>query len=112
MYAIFVDGGRQYKVTEGQELDLDYRDVTSGQELTFERVVAISDGDGIKLGEPLVGGASVTAEVLGPVQGEIPPPQELSPQDRPPPTLYQSADQQDRGLSDGKADLWDGLSGM
>lgn len=70
MYAIFVDGGRQYKVTEGQELDLDYRDIPSGQELTFERVVAVSDTDGIKLGEPTVSGASVVAEVLGPVKGE------------------------------------------
>jgi large subunit ribosomal protein L21 len=70
MYAIFVDGGRQYKVTEGQELDLDYRDVPQGEELKFERIVAISDSDGIKLGEPTVAGASVTAEVLGPVKGE------------------------------------------
>jgi large subunit ribosomal protein L21 len=70
MYAIFVDGGRQYKVTEGQELDLDYRDVPTGEELKFERIVAISDSEGIKLGEPIVAGASVTAEVLGPVKGE------------------------------------------
>lgn len=70
MYAIFVDGGRQYKVIEGQELDLDYRDVPSGEELTFERVVAVSDEGGIKLGEPTVTGASVTAEVLGPIKGE------------------------------------------
>lgn len=70
MYAIFVDGGRQYKVTEGQELDLDYRDIPSGEELTFERVVALSDAEGIKLGEPTVTGASVVAEVLGPVKGE------------------------------------------
>jgi large subunit ribosomal protein L21 len=70
MYAIFVDGGRQYKVTEGQELDLDYRDVPQGDELKFERVVAVSDSEGIKLGEPTVAGATVTAEVLGPVKGE------------------------------------------
>ena len=70
MYAIFVDGGRQYKVTEGQELDLDYRDIPSGQDLTFDRVVAVSVAEGIKLGEPTVTGASVVAEVLGPVKGE------------------------------------------
>ena len=70
MYAIFVDGGRQYKVTEGQELDLDYREVPEGQELTFERVVAVSEAAGIKLGEPTVAGASVVAEVLGEVKGE------------------------------------------
>ena len=70
MYAIIQDGGRQYKVTEGQELDLDYRDVPSGESLTFDSVLAISGGEGIKLGEPLVSGASVVAEVIGPRKGE------------------------------------------
>ena len=70
MYAIIQDGGRQYKVTEGQELDLDYRDVPTGESLKFESVLAISGGEGIKLGEPLVSGASVEAEVVGPRKGE------------------------------------------
>ena len=70
MYAIIQDGGRQYKVTEGQELDLDYRDVSSGETLTFDTVLAVSGGEGIKLGEPTVSGASVEAEVVGPKKGE------------------------------------------
>jgi len=70
MYAIIQDGGRQYKVTEGQELNLDYRDVPSGESLTFDSVLAVSGGEGIKLGEPTVSGASVEAEVLGPRKGE------------------------------------------
>jgi large subunit ribosomal protein L21 len=70
MYAIITDGGRQYKVEEGQELEVDYRDVPAGERLTFERVLAVSGGEGLKLGQPTVPGASVMAEVLGPVAGE------------------------------------------
>lgn len=71
MYAIIVDGGRQHKVSEGEELQIDYRDVPAGQSLTFDRVLAVSDGGGdLKLGSPTVAGASVTAEVLGPEKGE------------------------------------------
>ena len=70
MYAIISDGGRQLKVEEGQELLVDYRDVSAGESLTFDRVLAVSDGAGdLKLGAPLVSGASVTAEVLGPEKG-------------------------------------------
>jgi large subunit ribosomal protein L21 len=69
MYAIIVDGGRQYKVTEGQELVIDYRDVSSGDALQFDEVVALSNGSTLALGEPTVGGAKVTAKVLGVLQG-------------------------------------------
>ena len=68
MYAIFSDGGRQYKVTEGEELVVDYREVGTGEEVRFERVLALG-GDALKLGQPALAGAVVTAEVLGPVQG-------------------------------------------
>lgn len=69
MYAIFEDGGRQFKVHEGQELDLDYRDLAAGDELKFDRVLACGSGAESKLGRPLVSGATVTAEVLGIAQG-------------------------------------------
>ncbi len=66
MYAIIVDGGRQYKVEPGREVDVDYRDVPQGDSLTFEKVPAVSGDDGLKLGSPTVDGASVTASVVGP----------------------------------------------
>jgi len=69
MYAIIQDGGRQYKVTQGQELTIDYRDVPSGESISFEKVVAYSDGSSLRLGEPTLTGASVTAKVLGVAQG-------------------------------------------
>jgi large subunit ribosomal protein L21 len=69
MYAIIIDGGRQYKVTEGQELVVDYRDASSGDALEFDRVVAYSSDDKLRLGEPTLAGAKVTAKVLGVLQG-------------------------------------------
>jgi large subunit ribosomal protein L21 len=69
MYAIISDGSRQYRVEEGQELVIDYRDVAAGEKLTFERVLAVGGEGDAKLGLPLVQGASVAAEVLGPAKG-------------------------------------------
>lgn len=66
MYAIIADGGRQHRVEEGQELLIDYRDVAAGEKIAFQEVLAVSDRAGdVKLGTPTLGGASVTAEVLG-----------------------------------------------
>ena len=70
MYAIIADGGRQYRVIEGQEVALDYRDVAKGSQVTFDRILAVSGDAGLKIGKPIVVGASVTAEVLGAVHGE------------------------------------------
>ncbi len=70
MYAIIKDGGRQYKVEEGQELDIDYRDVTSGDTVTFDSVLAAGEGEGLKIGRPTLDGATVTAEVITATQGE------------------------------------------
>ena len=70
MYAIIQDGGRQYRVEEGQELDLDYRDVSTGDEVTFDRVLAVSSDGNTQLGKPTVDGVSVTATVVGVKLGE------------------------------------------
>ena len=70
MYAIIADGGRQYKVEEGQELEIDLRDAAEGDQITFDRVLTISSEEGVKVGQPVVEGASVTAEVLDEVKGD------------------------------------------
>ena len=70
MYAIIKDGGRQHKIEEGQQLKIDYRDVSKGDSITFDQVLAVSGDDGLKLGKPTVDGASVTAEVLGATLGD------------------------------------------
>jgi large subunit ribosomal protein L21 len=69
MYAIISEGGRQFKVEEGQELDIDYRDLAAGDQVKFDRVLAYRDDETLKVGQPVVEGASVTAEVLAVAQG-------------------------------------------
>ena len=70
MYAIISDGSRQYRVEEGQELVVDYREAKPGERVMFERVLAVGGDGDARLGTPLVAGASVTAEVIGPEKGE------------------------------------------
>ena len=69
MYAIIADSGRQFRVEEGQEVTIDFRDLPAGDEITFERVLAVSGENGLQLGQPTLDGAVVTAEVLGPTKG-------------------------------------------
>jgi len=70
MYAIICDGGRQYKVTEGLLLDIDFRDTAeTGDAIEFDRVLAVGGDNGLKLGQPTVAGAKVQAEVVGLEQG-------------------------------------------
>lgn len=70
MHAIFRDGGRQYRVEEGETLFLDYREAEPGSTLQFSEVLAVEPGSGdFVCGTPLVDGASVEAEVIGEVKG-------------------------------------------
>lgn len=72
MYAIIRDRGKQYKVTEGQLLDVDYMGQAKAAEaIEFNEVLLTSDGNGaVSVGEPLVGG-KVSAQVVEPkVKGE------------------------------------------
>jgi len=69
MYAVIAHDGRQYKVEEGQELEIDYHDMTKGDTVTFDKVLAYGDGTDTRIGRPTLDGATVTAEVLGLAQG-------------------------------------------
>lgn len=69
MYAIIADSGKQFKVEEGQQVAVDYRDVRAGDKLTFENVLCVSGDTGTQLGTPNIDGASVEAEVVGVTQG-------------------------------------------
>lgn len=69
MYAIIEDGHRQLKVEEGQQLDIDFRDLAEGEEIKFDRVLAYRDDSGLKLGRPTVESAVVTAKVIAETQG-------------------------------------------
>jgi large subunit ribosomal protein L21 len=63
-YAIIKAGGRQFRVAEGDTIDVDLMDIDPGKTATFSEVLMFVDGKDITHGNPLVSGAKVTAEVV------------------------------------------------
>ena len=61
MYAIFSDGGHQYKAEVGKELYVDVRDIEPGTDLVLDKILAASDGENIKIGQPYLFGKSLNA---------------------------------------------------
>ena len=64
MYAIFEDGSRQYRVEEGSAVTIDYRDVKLGDTIELTKVLLVGKDGGASIGQPLVAGAKVVAEVV------------------------------------------------
>lgn len=64
MYAVIVAGGKQYRVQEGMTLKLEKIEVEVGKSIKFDQVLLVVDGDKISIGEPVVTGAMVNAEIL------------------------------------------------
>jgi large subunit ribosomal protein L21 len=63
-YAIIKTGGRQYRIAEGETVDVDLLDVETGKEAVFSDVLMHADGSKLTHGNPLISGAKVTADVL------------------------------------------------
>jgi large subunit ribosomal protein L21 len=64
MYVVFEDGSRQFRVQEGEVVRLDYRKAEIGANLEFDRVL-LSEKDGAtNIGQPVIAGARVLAEVV------------------------------------------------
>lgn len=70
MYAIFQSGGHQYVATPDDVVRVEKLDVDAGQDVTFDQVLAIRDGDAFTVGTPYVPGAKVVGKVLQ--QGRAP----------------------------------------
>jgi len=71
VYAIFEDGGRQYRVQEGDTIRVDLRELSEGQtQVEFANVLLLGEGSGVKIGQPFVSGAKIVASVKGEVKGE------------------------------------------
>ncbi len=64
MHAIIETGGKQYRVTEGDTLFIEKLDAADGDTVTFDKVLAIVDGDNATFGTPYVDGAKVEASVV------------------------------------------------
>ncbi len=70
MYAIFESGGKQHRVTEGEEIALEKLDGEAGAKVTFDQVLLVNTGKDTKIGKPLVSGATVSATVVSQFRGE------------------------------------------
>ncbi|MCJ7523252.1 MAG: 50S ribosomal protein L21 [Dehalococcoidia bacterium] len=64
MYAIVETGGKQYKVSPGQTIDVEKLSV-DGDTVELDRVHLVADGDKVTLGRPTIVGAKVIADVVG-----------------------------------------------
>lgn len=64
VYAVIEDSGQQFRVGEGDVLDVDLRETADGSTIEFDRVLLVSHEGDVKIGTPLVAGAKVVAEVL------------------------------------------------
>ena len=70
IYAIIETGGKQYRVTPGQMIDVERLDVAEGKRVDLDRVLLIARGDKVTVGSPTVSGAKVVATSQGEGRGK------------------------------------------
>lgn len=64
MYAVIKTGGKQYKVAAGEKIKVELLDAEVSAEVTIDQVLAVGNGGELKIGAPLVAGATVKATVV------------------------------------------------
>ena len=70
-YAIIEDSGTQFKVEPGDKFEIDLRELPEGTaSITFDKVLFVSSDTGVKIGQPMVAGATVTAKLLGQIKDD------------------------------------------
>ena len=70
MYAVIQTGGKQYRVKSGEQLKVELLAAEIGATVSFDRVLMLGEGDGVKVGAPFVSGAAVKATVVAQGRGE------------------------------------------
>ena len=70
MYAVVKTGGKQYRVSAGEKLRIEQIGAEIGQEIVLDQVLLVADGEALKMGAPLVSGATVKARVLSHGRGD------------------------------------------
>lgn len=65
MYAVVKTGGKQYRVSPGDTIQVEKIDGQPGESLELSDVLLVSDGEAVTLGRPVVDGAAVSAEIVG-----------------------------------------------
>ena len=69
MYAVIKTGGKQYRVSAGDSIDVEKLPHDVGEEIEFDQVLLVANGEGPKIGQPLVDGAKVKATVIRQAKG-------------------------------------------
>ena len=64
MYAVIKTGGKQYRVAEGDVLNVEKLNAEAGSEVVFDEVLTVVNDADVKIGQPVVEGAKVTAKVV------------------------------------------------
>jgi len=70
MHAVIRTGGKQYRVTPGDILEVEKLEGNVGDTIRLDDVLLVSNGDDVKIGQPIVDGATVTAKITGQHRGE------------------------------------------
>ena len=70
MYAVIQTGGKQYRVKSGEQLKVELLAAEVGATVSFDRVLMLGEGDGVKVGAPFLDGAAVKATVVAQGRGE------------------------------------------
>lgn len=64
MYAVIETGGKQYKVSEGDVIFVEKLSLEDGAAVSFDKVLVVGEGDSVKIGNPVVSGATVSGTVV------------------------------------------------
>ncbi|MCS7215275.1 MAG: 50S ribosomal protein L21 [Thermodesulfovibrio sp.] len=64
MYAVIETGGKQLRVKSGEILKIEKLNIEPGKEIIFDRILAVKDNEGLKIGNPYIEGVKVKAEVI------------------------------------------------
>jgi len=70
MYAVIKTGGKQYRVVPGEKLKVELITADVGAEVVLDQVLLVGDGESVRLGQPVLAGATVTATVVAHGRGE------------------------------------------
>ncbi|MEN9732035.1 MAG: ribosomal protein [Verrucomicrobiota bacterium] len=70
MYAVLETGGKQYRVSAGDTLEVERIPTEAGQSVRLDRILLINNDGKVSVGSPLVSGAAVTADVVEHIRGD------------------------------------------
>ena len=70
MYAVIKSGGKQYRVSPGDVIQVEKLETPEGQNVDLDQVLMVSDDQGVRVGNPMLSGATVTAKVKSHGRGD------------------------------------------